>query len=226
MSDLKRFLGVVAVPLLVAAGCANPDAAQPPGSASPSASGLLGSSTPGIHANQFEFVNISGTPSLSTPPVAFIFCPATGSPSPTATPNPTSCFSVTKDQPWGGVTDCPTAVDYCTITVNAGRNNSTPVAQWFAQYTSVACAEPASMSCNGMPSELNFAITGNVIIGSDTYQMVLGQGHGALDGNNWWFGGPGWTFCQNVGKGMCTPDGKYEFSPNENDQVEVSTVPA
>ena len=56
--------------------------------------------------------------------------------------------------------------------------------------------------------------------------MVLGQGHSALDGNNWWVGGPGWTNCTTVGKGRCTPDGKYEFSPNGTDTVEVSTLPA
>ncbi|TXH45257.1 MAG: hypothetical protein E6Q90_00950 [Actinobacteria bacterium] len=127
---------------------------------------------------------------------------------------------------FGSVTDCPTPVMNCAITINASRNKTTPVAQWFTANAPVA---QCTGLCNStQPSQLNFAITGTLTIGSKSYPLTLGQGSSSPGVNNWWFGGPGWTSCDPITSGtpgICTPDGAYGLQEGNTDpEILVAVV--
>jgi hypothetical protein len=127
---------------------------------------------------------------------------------------------------FGSVTGCPSPMMSCNITIDASRNKTTPVAQWFTQNAPVAAC--TGMCNSGQPDQLNFAITGTLGIGDKSYPLTLGQGSSSPGINNWWFGGPGWTSCQPIagaGPGVCTPDGLYGLVQNSNDaDIQVAVV--
>ncbi len=144
-------------------------------------------------------------------------------------------YSVTSGQPWGGVTATPTTQSpQVTVKALAGRHNSTPPAQFFTSHLqspnpSNPDAIAAQSQQDELPSDLNFAFTGNLTINGTSYPVVLGQGHQWWVGyNNWWVGGapvtPGqgtWTqttyqrtWRSGVYPALVTPDKKYEIIPD------------
>ncbi|MBQ4838552.1 MULTISPECIES: hypothetical protein [Pseudoalteromonas] len=93
---------------------------------------------------------------------------------------------VTEGQPYDGVT-----CDGRTITVKAGRHNSSEVAVWFNERINIGGI--AKTYSSHSPSSLNFAVTGTLVFNMKngvTYtfdDFVLGQGHYSGN-NNWWIG--------------------------------------
>lgn len=180
------------------------------GAAGLAAAAIAGCSSPAsqsvsVQTNQLAFNGNNGS---GGPPVGYVF---------------SGDYSVTAGQPWQGVTGCPSAVDNCTITVMAGRNKTTPVAQWFTQNAPTAYC---TGDCGGsQPSELNFAFTGTITINSSSYPITLGQGSSSPGVNNWWFGGSGWTY-QKVGEwnSLVTPDGQYYLTQGMDSAIQVGAV--
>ncbi|KZN50817.1 hypothetical protein [Pseudoalteromonas luteoviolacea] len=95
-------------------------------------------------------------------------------------------YEVTDGQPYEGVT-----CDGRTLTVKAGRHNSSEVADWFKERINIGGI--AKTYSSHSPSSLNFAVTGTLSFNMKngvTYtfeNFVLGQGH-FLSNNNWWIG--------------------------------------
>ncbi|AOT08402.1 hypothetical protein [Pseudoalteromonas luteoviolacea] len=95
-------------------------------------------------------------------------------------------YNITQGQPFDGVT-----CDGRTLTVKAGRHNSSEVADWFKARINIGGI--AKTYSSHSPSSLNFAVTGTLTLNMKngvTYtfdDFVLGQGHFASS-NNWWIG--------------------------------------
>ena len=76
-----------------------------------------------------------------------------------------------------------------TMTIQANRQNSSPVATKFNGVTGGAGhVYPSWAMTDRSPAQLNFYFGVNVTAGSATISLYLGQGHTGLD-NNWWIGG-------------------------------------
>jgi hypothetical protein len=101
--------------------------------------------------------------------------------------------SVTKGQPYGGVTSKVEKKGQGLIVVNAGRSGSTGVATWFM--ANVAAGQTLVCDSKGSaPNQLNFAVLGTLtleltgqapIVCED---VLVAQGHFGVN-NNWWMGG-------------------------------------
>ncbi|MFA5342497.1 MAG: metallophosphoesterase [Kiritimatiellia bacterium] len=118
-------------------------------------------------------------------------------------------YYITGGQPWQGVSVDNESVS-CTLDAKAGRKGSTSPAQWFKNRASVALT--TGDFGDGWPKNLNFAFNGTLTIGgSDSYQVVVGQGSDGFH-NNWWVGGVGFTFNSNDTV-IITPDRKYNIIP-------------
>ena len=118
--------------------------------------------------------------------------------------------SITSGQPWGGVSTGTNNQEW-GIDAQAGRHASTSPADWFKSNCTVATCCLSNFN-PGWPSKLNFAFTGTLSIGSDTYTVTFGQGNNGLGTNNWWIGGEGWHLEPST-LDVITPDYKYYFEP-------------
>lgn len=193
-SDVRfaALLGVAAVSVAAATGCTSTS----------SDSDAVSSHINDLYLNSF---------SNPTPDPVTAAAPSGAAPAPTVSFAYNGNYSVTAGQPFSTVTGCTTSGSNngsttCTMTVNAGRSNSTPVAQWFTEQAPSAWC---TINCGGsQPSELNFAVAGTLTINGTSYPVAIGQGSFAAGSNNWWIGGPGWgaTGCPTS---FCTPDGQY-----------------
>lgn len=143
-------------------------------------------------------------------------------------------ISYTKGQPFNpatGVQIAPLFGGGVQIDVVVGRQNSYNPAQWFINnIQSQPIATGGVSFSTSLPSNLNFALTGTLIINGISYPIALGQGHAVnpiifQSSNNWWLGGstPGWVTgsytcppnvanCYN-GTGIITPDSNFLISP-------------
>jgi len=151
----------------------------------------------------------------------------------------TGSCSYTQGQPWNGVSSSNTgynSIGYASLYIiaNAGRQSSTPPAQFFAQNES-ACIAGISTDwgfnpSNTAPSQLNFAFTGIITIsgqnGTYSYPITLGQGHNSSQQNNWWVGGPNYTGGMGCSKGgsIATPDGRYSIQSTSQTSVAAFLV--
>lgn len=104
--------------------------------------------------------------------------------------------AITGGQPWHGVSSGTTTDEFGNLSgyidVKAGRKGSSGVADWFNARADVAIGTRHEGDI-GTPSELNFAIIGDIQVilkdGSSALcqDIVIGQGH--VGGyNNWWIG--------------------------------------
>lgn len=95
-------------------------------------------------------------------------------------------YSISDGQPYKGVTTSGK-----TVTVKAGRHNSSDVADWFLDKTQGGGVIAKTFN-DQKPSKLNFAVCGTLSlkINGVTYTVddfVLAQGHFESN-NNWWIG--------------------------------------
>jgi hypothetical protein len=106
-------------------------------------------------------------------------------------------YSITKGQPYGGVTSKMDSQGRGQLVVKAGRKSSTSVAAWFKQQAGTG----QTLVCNTTgtyPKDLNFAVEGTLVmqVGDQTVtcdNIIIAQGHygvGSLGPNNWWMAGP------------------------------------
>ncbi len=98
------------------------------------------------------------------------------------------------------------------ITINVGRSNSTPPAQWFTSFCSGN--EIGIGVTTTTPPNLNFAFSGT-LTANGSYTIAFGQGN--ADGNNWWIGGPGYSIVTPMSgtyPSIATPDSAWLFSAN------------
>ena len=105
--------------------------------------------------------------------------------------------SVTKGQPYGGVTSKVDKKGQGLIVVNAGRFGSTEVADWFMK--NVGAGQTLACDSKGSaPNKLNFAVLGTLTLeltGQSPIvceDVLIGQGHFGVN-NNWWMGGKNMT---------------------------------
>lgn len=101
--------------------------------------------------------------------------------------------SVTKGQPYGGVTSKVDKKGKGLIVVNAGRSGSTEVAGWFMG--NVAAGQTLVCDSKGSaPDKLNFAVLGTLTLELTGQPQIvcedvlIAQGHFGAN-NNWWMGG-------------------------------------
>ena len=229
--QVKTLSGLLVTAVAVAAaGMAGCGSVQQSADPQPSTS-----STSGEHNN--NLVIQAGTLEYPMQPpdflqihVAYRYCtaPAGAGAVPTPMPSGSDCYSISADQPWGGVTDCQSERITCTITVAAGRHRTSEVSQWFQLRTDAAGM--CSTDCGSWPpSELNFAINGSLQIEADSYQLALGQGSTDGGTNNWWWAGNGWRACtmnfpgtsSGGENGLCSPDSKYLVNASNTATLEV-----
>ena len=130
------------------------------------------------HSNTFNITLGSGVTSLSFEPN-------------------NSAYSVTSGQPWGGVTGCSVTSGTCVITVLAGRSKSSAVAQWFgSQNFPAMCVFGCSGISNlAVPSELNFAFNGSLVVNGVGNGVTIGQGSDGAGANNWWIANSAAVSC-------------------------------
>lgn len=204
----RSIAGVRAVTLGIAlAGCSTQDAATPPENPTPQSPSP---SDVGVsqRSNQVNLQSGKGVSSL-----AFNF---------------SGNYSVTASQQstWGGVSNCQ-ASKTCTVTVQAGRQQSAPVAAWFnSNAPSFGCTF-SSQFCQPV-TVMNFAITGTLTVNGQQYPLTLGQNGDGVS-NYWYFGGPGYApaydLQANQTQPVFTPDGTYALnlmSGNNNIVVAVA----
>ncbi len=101
--------------------------------------------------------------------------------------------SVTKGQPYKGVTSSVDKKGQGVIVVNAGRSGSKEVATWFMG--NVGSGQTLVCDSKGSaPDKLNFAVLGTLTLqlaGQSPIvceDILIGQGHFGVN-NNWWMGG-------------------------------------
>lgn len=204
----RSTVGALAVAIcLGAAGCSTQDASTPPPSATPPSS-----SPSGVGATQRDNqVNLQAGKGVNS--LAFNF---------------SGNYSITADQQstWGGVTNCQSQKT-CTINVQAGRQQSAPVAAWFTSNAPSFGCTFSSQFCQPV-SVMNFAFTGTLTVNGQTYPLTLGQ-NGDGVANYWYFGGPGYTPAYDLQadetQPVFTPDGVYALnlsSGNNNIVVAVA----
>jgi hypothetical protein len=118
--------------------------------------------------------------------------------------------SITSGQPWSGVSTGTQGSSW-GLDAKAGRSKSSGVANWFQSHASHAVCATWPSNTDDWPKELNFAFTGTLTINGTGYPITIGQGS-VPPHNNWWLGGPGWTYWDSpFGEAVVTPDGKYYF---------------
>ena len=103
---------------------------------------------------------------------------------------------------------------YFCITIQAGRQNSAPPAQWFT--STCGNAEIGIGTTTTTPPTLNFAFVGTLTANGVGYTLALGQGN--QDGNNWWIGGPGFTIVTPMSgtyPAVATPDSAWLFTADQ-----------
>lgn len=119
-------------------------------------------------------------------------------------------FSITSGQAWQGVVPTLGAkglYGYRNLHVNvvAGTANSTPPAAFFLSNTDLL------IGFGGEPTELNYAITGNLLINGTPYPVYLGRSSHWY-GGAWVLGTPkstGGSWTRTTTGHLLTPDGKY-----------------
>ncbi len=126
---------------------------------------------------------------------------------------PSGSYSITSGQPWGGVSSSVGAFDGLQLTAQAGRHDSAGPAQFFTDNASVMVGGAAY---GNTPSSLNFAFTGTLTVAGNSYDIVVGQGSN-VEGNNWWFGGEGWT--QDGAAQIISPDGRYTLIAGQSQEA-------
>ena len=99
-------------------------------------------------------------------------------------------YSITDGQPYEGVIS---NVDGCMLDVRAGRHGSSQVADDFKAGITANNALGLMTQYATLPSELNFAVFGNLSVTiddttRDCQEIRLAQGHHS-DYNNWWLAG-------------------------------------
>ena len=97
--------------------------------------------------------------------------------------------SITDGQPYEGVS----SVDDFVLDVRAGRHGSSEVADYFNAGITGENALGLSTNSDSLPSELNFAVFGNLSVTIDDttrecQEIRLAQGH-VFGYNNWWMAG-------------------------------------
>ncbi|MCX7971064.1 MAG: hypothetical protein N3A57_05835 [Negativicutes bacterium] len=128
-------------------------------------------------------------------------------------------YSVTSGESWGGVSAATVPGNQLYVYVNADRENSSQVANWFRN--NAGAQTPVSTSShigNNYPPEMNFALTGTLTInGTYSYDVVVGQAGVGLD-NDWWvaFGGSAGIY---QGGGVMTPDRMFLITPGSSDSL-------
>lgn len=98
-------------------------------------------------------------------------------------------WRISKTQPWGGV-----SYSGNTITVKAGRHKTSEVADWFNDGLKAENMIPSSVTTDGTPGSLNFAIKAQLVLTNNTVTLTIdnfrfGQGSTPGSRNNWWMGG-------------------------------------
>ena len=112
--------------------------------------------------------------------------------------------SITDGQPYDGVS---TVHDH-TLDVRAGRQGSSEVADYFnAGITGENALGLSTTSDTHLPSELNFAVFGNLSVTIDDttrecQEIRLAQGH-KFAANNWWIAGTKCGFVDNPSQLRC-----------------------
>ena len=112
--------------------------------------------------------------------------------------------SITDGQPYDGVS---TVHDH-TLDVRAGRHGSSEVADYFnAGITGENALGLSTTSDTHLPSELNFAVFGNLSVTIDDttrecQEIRLAQGH-MFAANNWWIAGTKCGFVDNPPQLRC-----------------------
>lgn len=104
---------------------------------------------------------------------------------------------------------------------NGNYNHGGAIAYYQTFYTG---ADNPSFDMN--PGSLNWVIEGSLQVGTDKYNIVIGEGHStAYDANNWWIGGPDLTgYCGNGV--LATTDGKYLIRLGSDDHsFKISSYP-
>ncbi|MDX2080153.1 MAG: PEP-CTERM sorting domain-containing protein [Terrimicrobiaceae bacterium] len=154
-----------------------------------------------MHQNNFHFWGMESSVNVGTPDdPRYVNVPAPTNVrfvwgvDPAYTSNSTA-FSITEGQPWDGTVTAvtnSTNSSLCTLTINAGRKNSTEPADFFKNATSGGAMGGWDVISNA-PDKLNFAFVGTLSFDLEgttySYYIALGQGNqGAI--NNWWLGGP------------------------------------
>lgn len=120
---------------------------------------------------------------------------------------------ISSGQPWGGVNSYDGE-----ITIAAGRHKTKECASWYNNYVN---GDSTHMVHTGggskVPSELNFAIKGTLIVNEKPFSICLGQGSNS-GGNNWHLASEKITTDANnkngeIGNGIrLTQDGNSTFS--------------
>merc|ERR1712099_181397 len=83
--------------------------------------------------------------------------------------------SISSGQPWGGVTS-----NYNSITVNAGRHGSGAPAQFFLRGLGPANVMGNNVNSDQFPSDLNFAVKGDLTMNVDSITVTCACSNGAL----------------------------------------------
>ncbi len=175
------------------------------------------------HANQFSLIPLGQWGGQKPPAMSFAINPGS--------------YSVTSGQPWGGATPPIVSAPQgstLTLTIQAGRQGSSGPSSFYDDalqgggFCSLNGTCNSNKAANGTittatvpQADMNFAFTGQLTIGGDSYPVVIGQsgddGQWA-DANCWAIGGPGWSgqFDATPGppgpdnwEAVYTPDGKY-----------------
>lgn len=160
-----------------------------------------------LELNQMAFLQAPPPTDLTNPPPQ---------PSLTLSLEYTGAFVITDGQPWEGVeTRGGTPGTVLEVRVLAGRDNTSPPAEWFNERADLLLGYGV---LDDSPSKLEFAFSANLVINGSSYSIYLGQG-ADLAGDDWWLGtpfildGPSWT--KDVNGYLHTPDGLYVLCPKD-----------
>ena len=144
--------------------------------------------------------------------------------------------SISSGQPFDGVTS-GMAGSNGYMKVRAGRHKTSDVADWFKDRADVAVGDRVAV--DSWPSELNFAVYGDLVVkgsnGNDVKctDIVIGQGStGSF--NNWWIGGKSgnmhkdrstfWLECPAV-DGYCAGTVSIETIEGESNRFKLPARP-
>jgi hypothetical protein len=124
-------------------------------------------------------------------------------------------YSITPNQPWGGVNSSSFGSGAIIIYITAGRQDSDASNNFISsQATSQFISTEASSSMTA-PTSSNFAVEGNLVIGGVAYPIMLVQ-RGSGGRNYWWLAGasPGWSYVVPAlpnSPFLVTPDNRYQI---------------
>jgi hypothetical protein len=141
-------------------------------------------------------------------------------------------YSITANQPWGGLQQSMETGIQLIVTITAGRHLSSGPAGFFNTETAEGAVLPTAVNLDKSPTGLNFASCGTLTAtftdgSSSSDPFCIGQGHTENPtayvqvgeaGNNWWAGGAGWT----MDECLRSPSGKLLISPARD--VQESTT--